>query len=258
MPSQAVRSLGGLQRPSCRPGRYQAFAAVSRRYRSANRRQQRRLSGTCLHLAAQDHHKQRNSSRTVATGSVQHVVPFQAASRAGSKVEIGSLSRHPEQLFGSRRWPSHRAGNTNGMEHRRQRARFVKGNAPSIKEGYIREVTVHPKLLAIVSAGVLMMAGTAAWAQSSTAAWAKVERPKRRPGTSCKRLPRRRAPDREHPNMRPVTSSGSPSYNQHLNLRPVTELPRLQLVCARAKSPRQSPGRINSSHSLTFVPQIAR
>jgi hypothetical protein len=77
-------------------------------------------------------------SRTVATGSVQHVVPFQAASRSGSKVEIGSLSRHPEQLFGSRRWPSHRAGNTNGMEHRRQRARFVKGNAPSIKEGYIK------------------------------------------------------------------------------------------------------------------------
>jgi hypothetical protein len=35
--------------------------------------------------------------------------------------------------------------------------------------------------------------------------------------------------------MRPVTSSGSPSHNQHLNLRPVTELPRLQLVCARAK-----------------------
>ena len=30
--------------------------------------------------------------------------------------------------------------------------------------------------------------------------------------------------------MRLVTLSGSPSHNQHLNLRRVTELPRLQLV----------------------------
>jgi hypothetical protein len=35
--------------------------------------------------------------------------------------------------------------------------------------------------------------------------------------------------------MRLVTLSGSPSHNQHLNLRRVTELPRLQLVCARVK-----------------------
>jgi hypothetical protein len=35
--------------------------------------------------------------------------------------------------------------------------------------------------------------------------------------------------------MRLVTSSGSPSHNQHLNLRRVIELPRLQLVCARVK-----------------------
>ena len=33
--------------------------------------------------------------------------------------------------------------------------------------------------------------------------------------------------------MRLVTLSGS--HNQHLNLRRVTELPRLQLVCARVK-----------------------
>ncbi len=35
--------------------------------------------------------------------------------------------------------------------------------------------------------------------------------------------------------MRLVTLSGSPSHNQHLNLRRVTELPRLQLVYARVK-----------------------
>ncbi len=35
--------------------------------------------------------------------------------------------------------------------------------------------------------------------------------------------------------MRLVTSSGSPSHNQHLNLRRVIELPRLQVVCARVK-----------------------
>src|SRR3989442_1885212 len=28
MPTQSVRSIGGLQSPSCRPGRYQTFAAV--------------------------------------------------------------------------------------------------------------------------------------------------------------------------------------------------------------------------------------
>jgi hypothetical protein len=41
---------------------------------------------------------------------------------------------------------------------------FCKCSASSIKRGYYAF-----KLLAIVSAGVLMMAGTAAWAQSSTA-----------------------------------------------------------------------------------------
>jgi hypothetical protein len=35
--------------------------------------------------------------------------------------------------------------------------------------------------------------------------------------------------------MRLVTLSGNPSHNQHLNLRRVTELPRLQPVCARVK-----------------------
>src|SRR2546428_2346803 len=42
--------------------------------------------------------------------------------------------------------------------------------------------------------------------------------------------------------MRPVTSNGSPSHNQHLNSRRVTELPQPRLACARAKGavePRQ-------------------
>ena len=50
------------------------------------------------------------------------------------------------------------------VEHRARQAGFLSAALPQSKE-----VTMYSKLLAIVSAGVLMMAGTAAWAQSSTA-----------------------------------------------------------------------------------------
>jgi hypothetical protein len=49
-------------------------------------------------------------------------------------------------------------------EPRPQQSRFCKG---AFSES--TEVTMHSKLLAIASAAVLMMAGTAAWGQSSTA-----------------------------------------------------------------------------------------
>src|SRR5262249_35491880 len=51
-----------------------------------------------------------------------------------------------------------------GTEHRQQRARFVSAALPQS-----REVIMHSKLLAIAIAGILMMAGAPAWAQSSTA-----------------------------------------------------------------------------------------
>src|SRR5207245_9382744 len=48
-------------------------------------------------------------------------------------------------------------------EHRRQRARSVSAALPQS-----REVIMHSKVLAIASALVVMLAGTLAWAQSST------------------------------------------------------------------------------------------
>jgi hypothetical protein len=48
---------------------------------------------------------------------------------------------------------------------------------------------MHSKLLAIGSAGVLMMAGTAAWAQSSTAAWAQSRTAEKTPGHIMQKTP---------------------------------------------------------------------
>jgi hypothetical protein len=81
---------------------------------------------------------------------------------------------------------------------------------------------MHSKLLTIFSAGVLIMAGSPAWAQSGTA--------EKTPGHIMQRTPQ------EHPNTRLVTSSGSTSRNQHLSSRPIIGLPRLQLASAPVKS----------------------
>ena len=56
---------------------------------------------------------------------------------------------------------------------------------------------MHSKLLAIASAGVLMMAGTAAWAQNSTV--------NKTPGHMMQDTLRPRTLDRERPNMPQVT-----------------------------------------------------
>jgi len=51
--------------------------------------------------------------------------------------------------------------------------------------------------------------------------------------------------------MRPVTSSGSPSHNQHLDSRRVTELPRLQLASAPVKG---GPRRENAVETARATP----
>ncbi len=56
---------------------------------------------------------------------------------------------------------------------------------------------MHSKLWAIASAGVLIMAGTAAWAQNSTV--------NQTPGHMMQDTPRRRALGRERRNMPQVT-----------------------------------------------------